>query len=787
MMNRSEQRERVLKLCLGGILVTVLLFFIIGEWFGPSDVPSQEGKRKELPVNWERVYPDGTREQVTLPGDWKAERGETVRAEALLPDTVEDPWAYIRASQQDVRVYVDGVLREEYSTKDTRPFGKTSASAYVFFRLYETDAGKVLAVETISDSVYSGRMNQIYTGEKQDIVNRFMEESGMLLLVSFTTVILSLLTVVVSLILCVIYKKEVDILYLGLGTLLTSLILIVESVIRQFFLTNITVATLLGFFLTMLAPYPFVIYANLIQKKRYRKIYTPVLICILANFLISTVLHIAGIVDLMDSMFTDYAVIVLALVAGACTMIADMKRKMVREYWEVAVGLGGIILASLWEIYQVYLPGEIGGGFVFCGALCFLLLMASLKTGRDMQAIEKEKQRAIVAGEAKAQFLAQMSHEIRTPINTIIGMNEMVLRENKDETIREYAENIRSSSKLLMGLISDVLDFSKIEAGKLEITENRYALGKMLDELVQELRFKAETKGLRVESKIAPDLPETLIGDELRVRQIVLNLISNAVKYTHQGSVTLSVHGETTEEGFVLCASVRDTGIGIKAKDADSLFGSFQRLEERKNRHIEGTGLGLAITKQLLDLMDGDITVESEYGKGSCFTVRIPQQPVKESVGNVPVCRKETNREEASEEKRLQAPEALVLAVDDNAMNLAVVRALLKRTEMQVETATGGTECLELCRQKKYDLILMDHMMPEPDGIETLHLLRKEETLNRETPVLVLTANAVAGMEEQYLKEGFAGYLSKPLVAAELENVLAGHLPEDKVRWIKAE
>ncbi len=783
MQERSIRREKWIHYILGGILFIVLLYFVVGELFGPDDVPSNDGLCSELQVVWERVYPDGTREQVELPGLWDAERGEVVRAEAVLPENQENTWGCIRASQQDMWVYVEGELREEYSTKDTRAFGKNSASVYVFFPLYESDAGKVLAVETVSDSSYSGRMNQVITGEKQDIVSSFMKENNLILIVAFATVILSVITVAAGLILRVIHKKEIDIIYLGLGTFLTSMIMIAESLLRQFFLPNITVATNMGFFLTMLAPYPFVIYANRLQGRRYQKFYTPILVGVIANILVSTVLHVFGIVDFLDSMTVDYVIIVWALVVGGGTIIVDMKRKSISEYWEVAVGLVGIILASVWEIYQVYYPGVRGGGFVFCAGLCFLLVMAALKTGRDMQALEKEKQRAIVAGEAKAQFLAQMSHEIRTPINTIIGMNEMVLRENEDEAIREYAENIRSSSRILLGLINDVLDFSKIEAGKLDITEAKYSLTKMLENVTQEIRFRAEKKQLRLHTEIAPSLPVMLKGDELRVRQILTNLLSNAIKYTHKGTVTFSVWGEFSEEGFTLCASVRDTGIGIRKEDIDRLFDSFQRLEERKNRHIEGTGLGLAITKQLLDLMGGSITVESEYGKGSCFSVKIPQQIVNDTTPNKTETTTEKEAEKKLGKKRLSAPKALVLAVDDNEMNLKVVKALLKRTGIQLETVSGGRECLEVCRQKKYDLVLMDHMMPELDGIETLHLLRKEEGPNRDTEVLVLTANAIAGMAEQYEKEGFAGYLSKPLVVEELEAMLAKHLPEEKVQW----
>jgi len=787
MKNKRYYSEKLIHSVLGAMLLVVLLYMVIGEWLGPKDVPYRQGECRDLQVLWERVYPDGTREAVTLPGIWNAERKETVRAEAVLPDNQTDLWGCIRASQQDVRIYVDGQLREQYSTKDTRLFGKTSASIYVFFPLFESDAGSVLAIETESDSYYSGRMNQVIVGERSDIVRLFVKDNNLIFAVSFTAIIFSIITLVASLIICTAQKKETELFYLSLGTLLTSLIMVTESLLRQFLFPSITVASNVGFFLTMLAPYPFVIYADRLQKRRYHKFYTPILYGVIVNVVGSTVLHIFGIVDFLDTMIFDYIVIGSALVVGTVTIVVDLVHKRIKDYKEVAIGLIGIIVASVWEIYQVYYPGVRGGGFAFCAGLCFLLGMAALKTGRDMQKLEKEKQRAIVAGEAKAQFLAQMSHEIRTPINTIIGMNEMILRENGDDTIRDYAVNIRNSSRLLIGLINDVLDFSKIEAGKLDIVEARYSLRSLLDDIVGEIRSRAEKKNLRMENSIDSTLPAYVWGDELRVRQILNNLLSNAVKYTKEGRITFSVWGENEEDHFWLCASVKDTGIGIRNEDAERLFDSFQRFEEQKNRHIEGTGLGLAITKQLLNIMGGSIFVESEYGKGSCFTVRIPQRIVEEiGEGKEPVVSDLENKN-LTGKKQLSAPEALVLAVDDNEMNLAVVKALLRRTEMNVETASGGMECLELCKQKKYDLLLMDHMMPDLDGIETLHILRKEDTPNRETKVLVLTANAIAGMEEQYRKEGFADYLTKPLVVDELEAVLGKHLPKEKVRWLDTE
>ena len=392
----------------------------------------------------------------------------------------------------------------------------------------------------------------------------------------------------------------------------------------------------------------------------------------------------------------------------------------------------------------------------------------------DMLDAEKEKQIAIAASESKAKFLASMSHEIRTPINTIIGMNEMILRENQDETVHEYAYNIKSASRMLLGLINDVLDISKIEAGKLQLVESNYYVSSMLKDAILAIEARVRQKDLELKLDIDETLPTVLKGDEMRIKQILNNLLSNAAKYTQEGSVTFTVKGVYEEERFLLEMSVADTGMGIRKEDMERLYESFLRLEIDKNCHIEGTGLGLNITKQLVDNMGGKIEVISEYGKGSCFTVRIPQEIVdKTAIGKwEQICRHESLQDKDTK-NYFCAPDAKVLVVDDNNMNLTVMKALLKRSQIQLETATGGNECLKMTQKKKYDLILMDHMMPEPDGIRTLHLIRGDkENLNQQTTIIVLTANALEGMAEMYLQEGFAGYLSKPIMAEELDEML---------------
>ena len=411
---------------------------------------------------------------------------------------------------------------------------------------------------------------------------------------------------------------------------------------------------------------------------------------------------------------------------------------------------------------------------------------------KDMLEAEKEKQVAIAASESKAKFLANISHEIRTPINAVIGMNEMILRENKDETIQEYAYSIKSSSQMLLGIINDVLDFSKIEAGKLRIVENNYQVATMFRDVITGIKTSVKDKNLEFNVEIDETIPAVLVGDEIRIKQILNNLLSNAVKYTEKGSITFKAKGMYDNEKFYLWLSVADTGIGIRKEDMERLFNSFQRLELEKNRYIQGTGLGLNITKQLTDNMNGKIEVESEYGKGSCFTVVIPQGIAEEVINEEIIVEGIITKEIATEgievsqgqndtkedkNEFLYAPNAKVLIVDDHKMNLVVMKGLLKRSQIQLDYATGGEQCLEMTKKNQYDLILMDHMMPEPDGIQTLHMIREDkENKNVETKVIVLTANATEGIEEEYLKEGFVGYLSKPIEAEKLEEMLREYL-----------
>ena len=445
----------------------------------------------------------------------------------------------------------------------------------------------------------------------------------------------------------------------------------------------------------------------------------------------------------------------------------------------VVMALGCELIVS---IYQAIIPLALfsGVGIVLLNLAFFLTVESP-----DVHLIEQlkdEKERANLANNAKTYFLANMSHEIRTPINSILGMNEMILRESHEDLIREYASDIQSATQSLYSIINDILDVSKIESGKMAIIPVEYDLSSLIHDLVNMITPKAEAKNLVFRTLVDPALPSRLYGDDVRIRQVLVNLLTNAVKYTHKGSIELSITGKYVGKNEQLTFSVKDTGIGIKEEDLSRLYVAFQRIEEHKNRNIEGTGLGLSISKQLLEMMGSSLVVHSVYGSGSTFSFTLEQRVVDEDpIGNL----QDRIHKKANEYKYCAtffAPSAHILVVDDNEMNRKVFQGLLKQTEVKITEASSGDEALELVREHVYDLIFLDHMMPDMDGIETLrHMRELKSNCCSQTPVVALTANAVSGAKEMYLEEGFDDFLAKPIVPDKLEKEIKRLLPPNLV------
>ncbi len=433
-------------------------------------------------------------------------------------------------------------------------------------------------------------------------------------------------------------------------------------------------------------------------------------------------------------------------------------------------------------------------------SMAIILVVGFENKVAESEALKEEKTLAERSNAAKSDFLANMSHEIRTPLNGVLGMNEMILMESlkgRDElpddrgSIRKifsdicnYSGNINSAGNNLLSIINDILDFSKIEAGRMEIVSTNYKLSSVLNDVSNVIAYKAKDKGLQFDVDVDPSLPDVLFGDEVRIRQVMTNILNNSVKYTRKGSVSLSVRAENREEkNMVLVTSVKDTGIGIKEEDLKRLFGKFERMDLEKNSSIEGTGLGLAITKSLIDMMGGRIEVESVYGQGSVFTIILPQDIVSdEPIGDFREKFRKSVSDMKAKKEIFHAPKAKVLIVDDTKTNIIVAKGLLRKTEINIDTAESGDQAIGLASVNVYDIIFMDQRMPGMDGLTAMREIKKdEEGINKNTPVICLTADAVSGAKERYIADGFNDYLTKPIDSSALEAMVFKYLPKEKV------
>ena len=424
---------------------------------------------------------------------------------------------------------------------------------------------------------------------------------------------------------------------------------------------------------------------------------------------------------------------------------------------------------------------------------CFIGIVFQVRTltyNREKKLAEEQKTELEQVVHSKDTFFANMSHEIRTPINTIIGLNEMILREDISDEIAENAINIQNASKMLLTTINDILDLSKLESGKMEIIPTQYEVSSMFSDLVNLIWIRAHQKELEFKVDIDPNIPSMLYGDEVRIKQVITNMLTNAVKYTETGSVTLSAKAERISPVTILFRiSVIDTGKGIRKESLEDLFRSFKRVDETVNRNIEGTGLGLSISKQLLDMMGGEISVDSVYHKGSTFTIELQQDIVNSRpIGMIDFAAQKQLGNREKYKQAFVAPDAKVLVVDDNDMNRMVAKKLLRGTKAKVETVGSGKECLEKTAGETYHVIFMDHMMPDMDGEETLKALRAQtKGFCQKVPVVALTANVMANADQIYQEMGFDGYLAKPINAALLEASLLKYVPPDLIEYMSEE
>ncbi len=737
---------------------------------------------------------------VTLPYSGKIQASETIIFENTLSEEYADLTLKFSAENAAVRVLLDGeVLYPQEDTGD--------GQYYVYIPdITEEDAAErqlcieLTVIEHDREILLGGIVAEINSTFVVGLVGSNLTDIVCCLLIVITAMIMFVLAMIRW------YTSQPGRgeLYLGLFGLTAGVYSFIGTYTLNLFFDMREVYVIQEYLMLML-PLFLALYFEQNLRSLYPRRFAALLCVVSCNAVIQILLEWLGGWKLVQMADISTAVVGLACVTGIISLL-QMKNKsscyqIALSVLSVFVLLAGEVGKVLLNALSMYSFATVAGlhGMTSSGMMFAVLHILQISKEYRFDAEEKiraaefqnkllekankdadlARHEALAANEAKGKFLAQMSHEIRTPINAVLGMDEMILRESKEQNVREYAMDIYTAGQSLLSLINDILDFSKIDSGKMEIVPVEYDISSLIHDLVNMTSQRAADKGLSLEVEADAQIPSRLYGDDVRIRQILINILTNAVKYTHEGTVWLRVHSRVTDETALLHFEVEDTGIGIKAEDLPKLSAEFERIEEDKNRNIEGTGLGMSITIQLLALLGSRLHVESTYGKGSKFYFELEQKiiddtPIGDFASNVQQMAQDFHYEAA-----LYAPDAKLLVVDDNAVNRKVLRNLLKETAIQVTEAASGAACLQLVQENPYDLIFLDHMMPEMDGVETLHCMKAlSEYPCKDTPVVVLTANAVSGAKEAYLSEGFDDFLSKPIVPDKLEAMLLKMLPE---------
>lgn len=824
------------KLIWAALAIEIIVLIVIVINSDVDNMTLSKGRIDNFNTGWTITREDGSSSKIkSLPYSEKSKAGEKIVLSNTIPKKYSGMTMSFLSADKQIRVTIDGKPVYEFGMNDSRPFGKTPGSVTNFIDIPEHLSEGKIEIEMVSpyDNYASNIIGITISKRDTSILNLLKSNLG-----NFAMCIIILACGITLFMLAFIQafsrQTKDGISYLGFMCIFGTIYFSIETKSLSVFYGNQTLYSNLVFLVLMLWPvFMQMYYINNLEEK-YQKIFYVLFFLTLTNMACQITLQILGIFDFMNMAFISHILIFMSgmaiLFSLICTVRKSKDKLLIIEFLGMLFFIGGSAI-DLIRTYTIHI-GDFGK-FSRFGMTVFSLLMVFvhiLKVIRgysasiaenarhmemEVQMIEEKNQELMIANEeaekakadaiaaanAKSVFLANMSHEIRTPINAILGMDTMILRECNDNEIHEYAGNIQSASQTLLSLINDILDFSKIETGKLELVAGDYALSSLINDVYHMLISKAKEKGLALNVESDKNLPAKLYGDEVRIRQIIVNILNNAIKYTQKGSVTLTVEmsdmklsdmpdhsndsksENITDKNTIITFRIADTGIGIKKENISHLFDSFSRFDEEKNKYIEGTGLGLAITKQLVDLMNGEIVVTSEYGKGSVFTVSIPQKIISDlKIGDI----SEKYNEPSNKKKKkstFTAPDANVLVVDDVKMNINVFKALLKRTEINVDSAMSGSEALDMIKEKKYDIIFLDHMMPDMDGIETYQNMKMlEDNPNKDTTVVMLTANAIMGAKEEYLGIGFSDYLSKPVQAPKLEAMILKYLPEELVQ-----
>ena len=775
--------KKILDLILGSILFVVIGFCFFLQIQSDDSYSFVSNEYYLMNNYWKLIDKDGRTKEIKLPTEYNAKDMNEVVIFRKMPKQINSGnYLLIRGFRQDFCVWIDGQVRKKYSDLSKRKLGRTSASIFVLIPLYEEDGGKEIKITFISEyDEYRGVLNNIGIGTKVGIFTQIIRESGLYTFFAFILMLCGIGFIIIWCIFRAIFHRESGFGYLGLFNFLVTLWMIAQSQMRQFYAKDVVSLDFMAYILLFMIPIPLFMYLNYMQKYRYESIYMKLVAVNIAYIFLRFILQFFYIIDIMEGLGITFVLYGIAAVIVIRNLMIDYRAGYGEEIKELIFGVVSLLFFMILELMHIQCNKSSNVGQMICIGLGIFTLLTGFLSIRQVVNAERRQMQAVQANNAKSNFLANMSHEIRTPMNAVMGISEILLQVNcLSQNVREYVEDIKSAGNNLLSIINDILDFSKIESGKMELVEHNYQMSSVIYDIQNMIQYKMKDSQVKLIVNVEPSLPNELYGDEVRLRQIVVNLLGNAVKYTREGTITLNITWQQQEDTAWIKIDVEDTGIGIRKEDLETLFDSFQRVDLKSNYNIVGSGLGLTICQQLCSLMGGDIGVKSEYGKGSIFTVVLPQRIV-----DVKTLYGDEKNKKVSVPKTMchvsfYAPMAHVLVVDDNELNIKVVQGLMKPYGMKKDTATSGEEAMEKIRKNMYHVIFLDHMMPKMDGIETLSTIKKQ-IKNFSTPVIALTANAISGVREMYIEKGFQDYLSKPVNPEKLLEKLKMYIPPEYV------
>lgn len=778
------------------IVIAIVLFAMIGMFVAldqvqPEDCMTSENTLFEITHGWSFI--SGSSDVgtiVSLPYEGTSAPGEMIVFQHRLPQVFAGRTLAFYSNESTVRVSLNGDVIYQYGVESQRMFGKSPGNRINLVDLPDQIGDGLLTIELISSHENAASMLGKVTVASRDIVILQLIESNLVNLLSCITMLISAVVFLLLGIVCVrTGQKTYGVFWLAALGIDAGLFYLIKTETLSIFYGARAIYSMGQYLFIMLIPLFVLLHMQYNMEKIRPRLFKIFFAATTANVFVQLFLQTANLYDLLDMVVCTEILFDLILVIGAVLFAREAMVYKKRTDWLLSALCTMLLLG---EFIGEYLPEAVHfndnkdhSQYAMTIFLLVLVMLHTFQVTRDYKrAAEKSAKLALAASEAKGKFLANMSHEIRTPINAVLGMDEMILRESTETKVREYAMDIFTAGQALLSIVNDILDLSKIESGKMEIIPVNYEVSSMIHDLSNMTELRAKKKDLHFHVEADREIPCTLYGDDVRIRQVLTNILTNAVKYTQEGDIWFRVNSIKKENGKItLHFEVEDTGAGIREEDIPKLYAEFERIEEDKNRHIEGTGLGMSITRQLLQMMNSQLEVASVYGEGSKFSFDLEQDIVEDKpIGDF---EKSIQRLAAdfTYEAGFTAPDAEVLVVDDNAINRKVFQSLLHQTQVKVTEAESGAQCLELTGKKRFDMIFLDHMMPEMDGIETLRRMKAEpDNLCRDIPVIALTANAISGAREKYLESGFDDYLSKPIVSAKLEKMLRDRLPEELVK-----